>query len=168
MHNFYKYYNDSKKCTYCLRTLEELTSKRYSEKEYVDAFNNMQMYNIVPFKNKKEKKIEVSVLKKDSSSKKYEILLKSVAVSISKNCSSKDKKKTEESIISFFTKTIKTFDNVIYRETKSSKKEDIIYRQYVEQYTIQKIKDYINIFFRKNISRIKNGFENPVKKYQRI
>ena len=91
-------------------------------------------------------------------------MLKSVAVSISKNCSSGDKKKVEESIISFFTKTIKTFDNVIYRETKSSKKEDVIYRQYVEQYTIQKIKDYINIFFRKNISRIKNGFANPVKK----
>ena len=161
LHNFYKYYNIVKKCIYCKKTYEELFQKNYSEKEYIDAYNEIQNKNIIYFQYKKEKKIETSLLKKDSTDKKYKKILSKISKKISKKSSRENKKKVEDLVYSFF-QDLRNFDNILYISKKNrTKKDKILYNQYIEQYSIKKCKSYINDFFRKNISRIQNGFTIP-------
>lgn len=175
LHNFYNIL-EKKKCVYCKKYYDELESQKYTEKEYSNAYSQIQNHNIKEYNNIITKKLyNVSVLKKDSSTKKVEKIIKNISSLISKKCSYPNKKKIETDIISFF-RNIKDFSNILYKDTKQGKEEDTIYtrfilqkqNQYIKNYTIRKLQTYINIYFRKSIQRIKNGYKIPKKYLEKI
>jgi len=167
LHNFYTIVG-RRRCVYCKKYYDELDTQKYTEKEFNNAYMQIQSHTIKEYEEiQKKKLINTSVLKKDSSLRKIEKVVKNIASLISKKCSHSNKKKIESDIVTFF-KTIQDFSNLIYKNNKTYEEYDIYPRflsrlenQYIKDYTIKKLKTYINTYFRKSVQRIKNGYKIP-------
>ena len=156
------------KCIKCEHSLISIINSTQSRESFVKlmkkiSLNSMKKYEL---KSRKKESKKLLLLKKRYDSEKIIKNIKILAKKIAKyslyvrNSSDKEKKEKEIFIyVTNFLLNIEDFSNLLPEEFKS-KKEKIIKTLNNKKFEIKKLKEYINEYFRKNISKIKNNYKN--------
>jgi hypothetical protein len=157
-------------CIKCNWYLKKLKDTQFSREEFVNLMNDVDKKTLVNhnlIKTSRDVLNQVS-LKRESSSDKIKEDIYKLAQKISLKVSGGNKKDKEiYKKIENFLKNIDNFKNFIpdlvssplnYPQVPSEKdKIETITRR--NKFVIQKMKEYINEYFRKNVSRIKQGYK---------
>ena len=156
-------FDELKRCIKCGWFLKELQNTKFSREQYVNLMDDVDKKTLKDFSNVKStrKRLNVISLKRSSTTEKINTATEKLAFKIARKYS--NEKFSEKNIIEkikLFFKNIDNFKNFIpdlnkKEETEKKKVETIINRN---KFAIQKIKEYINEYFRKNISRIAWGY----------
>jgi len=152
---------DTERCIKCDWYLEKIKRSEFSREDYVSLMNDVNQQSLVDFTHikTKRKKLNVVSLKRGSTNDKIKIDIEKLAIRIAKSTSNIKDKNTQVKIENFLN-NIDNFKNFIPDSDKNSpEKEKIQTITRREKFAVQKMKDYINDFFRKNISRIKWGYK---------
>lgn len=161
---------DCIKCIKCNYSLVSIINRDQSHESFVNLMKKVSLNSIkkYEFKSHKKESKKLLLLKKRYTPEKIIKNIKILAKKIAKyslyvrNPSDKEKKKKEIfTYVTNFLLNIEDFSNLLPIEFKS-KKEKIIKTSNNKKFEIKKLKEYINEYFRKNISRIKNNYENKI------
>jgi hypothetical protein len=166
--NMNSYDNSESKCIKCQMYLNNINETIFTREQFVKLLNNvnlktLQDYNIV-YKDKDTKKL--LILKKRTKLKNIDRDIKILASKISKYILAvKNNEKKEKEIYDYvknFLNNLDDFSNIIPNQ-EYTKKEKIINENILKKFSIKKMKEYINEYFRKNVSRIKHNYVNKNK-----
>ena len=164
--------SDITRCIKCGWFLNKLNEKVFTREEFVNLMDIVDKRKLVDYTNikTKRKRLNLQSLKRKSPVDKIKEDIDKLAIRISRliKVNIKEKrtgieKDNEKEILNYiknFLYNIDNFNNFIADpESTASEKEKVqtIHRR--DKFAIQKMKEYINEYFRKNISRISRGFK---------
>ena len=160
-----KNYPDAERCIKCDWYLKKLKDSKFGKEDFVNLMDDVNKKTLVNYNLVKTDRIRLNFisLKRTSTFNNINEDIKKLATKISLNIRVDSKKNKEiYNKIENFLKNIDNFKNFIPDLEKSQlysnkdKIEIIIKRN---KFIIQKMKEYINEYFRKNVSRIKQGYK---------
>ena len=152
------------RCIKCGWFAKKLKESEFSREEYVNLMNDVDKKSLRDYETIKtdRKRLNFVSLKRSSSSEKIKTDSDKLAMRIARKFS--DGKLSEKDIITKVTSFLKNIDNFKNfipdpegEDATEKKKVQAITRR--NKFAIQKMKEYINEYFRKNISRIKWGYK---------
>ena len=165
-HHFFENQNipEISRCIKCGWFLNTLTKNTFTRENFVNIMGNVDKKNIVDYTNLrfKRKKLNVIYLKRNSHIDKINEDIEKLATKISRLIKNENKEKTEKELfnkLKNFLYDIDNFKKFISESDNSTDKEKIEIVNTRNSFSIQKMKEYINEFFRKNVSRIKSGYK---------
>lgn len=139
----------------------------WSEKTEIKKDDYYKLYDYVQKKSlyiyqKKEietKKINIISLKRDSTIEKINKNIDKFISLLIKNIDNTEKKEKINKI-KLFLRNLDDFKDYVPEpgDIENKQKQTVLSMRERDKFTIQKLKEYINEYFRKNISRIKNGY----------
>ena len=148
------------RCIKCGWFLKKLNESVFSRENFVNLMKNVDKQKLVDYTTIETKRTRLNVhdLKRNTSDNKIkediDILAKRIARLIKGN---------EKEISNYVKNLLSNIDNFkdffVDHESTASDKEKVQILQTRNKFAIQKMKEYINEYFRKNISRIKWGYK---------
>ena len=146
------------KCGWLLNTLQENT---FTRENFVNLMENVDKQNLEDYTNLrfKRKKLNVIYLKRNSHIDKINEDIEKLATKISRLIKTKENEKELFNKVKNFLQNIDNFKKFISESDNSTDKEKIELVNARNTFSIQKMREYINEFFRKNVSRIKSGYK---------
>jgi hypothetical protein len=145
------FFEENDMCVKCGFSKEQLENEKFSNENFVSLLNDVYEKNLEKIEKKKD---EVKYYTPHTTKEKN---LDNLLNSISNNLEGRDKETRMRKIRNVLT-NLDNFDNTYMEDTNITLKEKILFEQEKELFIIKKLKIYINIFFRKNISKVKNGY----------
>ncbi len=145
------FFEENNKCIKCGFSKEQLENEKFSNENFVSLLNTIYEKHLEKVKKEDEIKYYTPHGTKNKN-------LDNLLNSIRNNLEGKDKELRIKRIRNILI-NLDNFDYIYKEDESKTLKEKILFEQEKEIFIIRKLKNYINIFFRKNISKIKNGYK---------
>ena len=145
------FFEENNKCIKCGFSKEQLENEKFSNENFVSLLNIIYEKHLEKIKKEDEIKYYTPSSTKDKN-------LDNLLNSISNNLEGKDKEARIKKIRNILN-NLDNFNNIYKEDDSKTIKEKILFEQEKEIFIIRKLKNYINIFFRKNVSKVKNGYK---------
>ena len=155
---------DIERCVKCGWFLKKIQENDFSREEYVNLLSDVDLKSLRDFKTIKTKRSRLNLvsLKRSSPADKIRADIEKLAKRIArKSFSGRTSEKEVINEVENFLRNMDNFKNFIpdpegIEATDKNKIQTIIRRN---KFAIQKMKEYINEYFRKNVARIKWGYK---------